>query len=714
MTVAFTDVLNLSISASWLVLAVIAARLALKKAPKALHCALWALVAIRLLCPVSIESAVSLIPSREVVPHDYLVMEPHTPEFSQSATLDIITNPIYDAPLRIEIEPTVDRVQHWGLVGTVLWLAGMGAMGIYALYSYLSLRLRVRLAAWVSGRVWECDGLESPFILGLLRPRIYLPSDLDRKTRENVLAHENTHLRRLDHLWKPLGFALLAVHWFNPVMWLGYSLLCRDIELACDEKVIRSLDRSAVRAYSEALVRCAVPHRSIALCPLAFGEVGVKGRIRAMTRYKKPGLALTAIAVITALLLAACFLTDPIEPSSAPVESTPEPVEQLTENQNVVKQVILYRPENMPDFTAPEFQLCSGDTFVMVENPLTSYHGHGSYTLEGGTLVLRTDDGRYEYTFTADGDAFLYDRDRSDDIEYYLDLREAIPLPDGTRFVISDSQLLASQELDQSITDGLLELFGDQEDAPSLNTCCYEILDYILTSGTPAQGSQEHTQRLVVHVAALCRSYQLSAGALEPDDSGVIKASLTFRITPDGLERTGAVGTADGKTLYPFSAAATNIWDHRCESITQMLEDRCFLQARERVLNSPISDSVADLLDIICSSPAQSSNPGDYIADHPAEYQELLKLGHNTVAYCFRQFAEGGCMDLQGHIMAIACREIIGQAEEVYADGTYMTGQAWFNTFAAYADQKLSVTEAAELYRTQPYHAMALDALGLL
>ena len=711
---AFTDVLNLSISASWLVLAVIAARLALKKAPKALHCALWALVAIRLLCPVSIESTVSLIPSREVVPHDYLVMEPHTPEFSQSATLDLVTNPIYDAPLRIEIEPTVDRVQHWSLVGTVLWLAGVGAMGIYALYSYLSLRLRVRLAAWVSGRVWECDGLESPFILGLLRPRIYLPSDLDQNIRENVLAHENAHLRRLDHLWKPLGFALLAVHWFNPVMWLGYSLLCRDIELACDEKVIRSLDRSAVRAYSEALVRCAVPHRSIALCPLAFGEVGVKGRIRAMTRYKKPGLVLTAIAVSTALLLAACFLTDPAEPPPVPVESTPEPVEQLIENQDVVKQMILYRPENMSDFTAPEFQLCSGDTFVMVENPLTSYHGHGSYTLEDGTLVLRTDDGRYEYTFTADGDAFLYDRDRSDDIEYYLDLREAIPLPDGTRFVISDTQLLVSQELDQSITDGLHELFDCQEDRLSINTNSYKILDYIISSGTPVQGSQEHTQRMVVHVAALCRSYQLISGTLEPDDSGVIKASLTFRITPDGLERTGAVEISDDPPLYPFSVAATEIWNDYGERISQMLEDHCFLQARQRILNSPISDSVADLLGIICASPAQSSNPGDYIAAHPAEYQELLKLGHNTVAYCFRQFAEGGCMDLQGHIMAIVCREIIGQTEEVNADATYMTGQAWFNTFAAYADQKLAGTDAAELYRTQPYHAMALDALGLL
>ena len=200
---ACTDILNLSISASWLVLAVAIVRLVLKKAPKALHCALWALVAIRLLCPVSIESELSLLPTREVIPHDYLAMEPSHSEFDQSASLDLITNPVYDAPLTIEIEPSVDRIQHWDMLGTVLWMAGMGAMAIYAAYSYLSLRLRVRMAAWVSGRVWECDELDSPFILGLLRPRIYLPSGLDEATKHNVLAHEYAHLKRLDHLWKP-------------------------------------------------------------------------------------------------------------------------------------------------------------------------------------------------------------------------------------------------------------------------------------------------------------------------------------------------------------------------------------------------------------------------------------------------------------------------------------------------------------------------------
>lgn len=310
---SFTQVLNLSISASWLVAAIIAVRYLLKAAPKALHCALWALVAIRLLCPVSFESGLSLIPSREVIPESYLQMEPADEGFDSPVRMEIVTNPNYEESVRIDTETTVDRVQNFDLFATVIWLAGMGAMAVYALYSYLSIRLRVRMAGWLSKNVWECDDINSPFILGLLRPRIYLPSGLDEATKAHVLAHENAHLKRLDHIWKPLGFALLAVHWFNPVMWAAYVLLCRDIELACDERVIKNLEKPAVRAYSEALVRCSVNHKMIAACPLAFGEVGVKGRIRSMLNYKKPGFWIILIAVIVSIAVAVCFLTDPVE-----------------------------------------------------------------------------------------------------------------------------------------------------------------------------------------------------------------------------------------------------------------------------------------------------------------------------------------------------------------------------------------------------------------
>lgn len=306
---SFTHVFNLSVRASWLVLAVVCIRFLLKGAPKAFRCALWALVAVRLLCPISLESSISLVPSREVIPESYLQLE--APAQNAPVQLEIITNPVYDSPATVNTGSTVNQVQNWDLVATVVWFAGMGAMALYALYSFLSIRLRVRMAGWVKGNIWSCDNLDSPFILGLFRPRIYLPSALDEATRTHVLAHEKAHLKRLDHLWKPLGFALLTVHWFNPLMWLAYTLLCRDIELACDEKVIKKLDKPTIRAYSEALVACSVSHRMIAVCPLAFGEVGVKGRIRSMLSYKKPGFWLMTAALIALIAAAVCFLTDP-------------------------------------------------------------------------------------------------------------------------------------------------------------------------------------------------------------------------------------------------------------------------------------------------------------------------------------------------------------------------------------------------------------------
>lgn len=706
---SFTEILNLSISASWMVLAVAIFRLVLKKAPKALHCALWALVAIRLLCPVSIESGLSLIPTRQVIPQSYLELEPHDSEFSQPAALDIVTNPVYEAPLSIELEPTVDRVQHWDVVATVLWLAGMGVMGLYALYSYISLWLRLRMAGWVSGNIWECDELDSPFIFGLLRPRIYLPSNLDTATRQSVLAHENAHLKRLDHIWKPLGFSLLSVHWFNPIMWLGYTLLCRDIELACDEQVIKKLDKGAIRTYSESLVRCAVTHRSIALCPLAFGEVGVKGRIQAMVRYKKPGLLLTAAAVVLSLLLAACFLTDPVTPETSGSDTHPQ-----------VETVRIYRAKGLPSFTAPEFQLSSDGTFTMIPNALTSYHGRGTYTLEDGELELRTEDNRTIYIFIEDHGAYIYDRDRSNDIECFYDAQSFDPLPDGTRFVLTDRRYPASDELNAAITDILEQHYGKPDEPERINTSSFQILDFTCVSGTPLKGTLEPTERLTVNVAVLCCSYRVSDGALVEESSNLVNASLIFQATRDGISLVEMMDT-EGSDEYPgndlfqvYSSAAIDYWNYREETISQILSDRCLQLAQEQLLNPPNVEEVAELLDIICTSPAQSSNPGDYIDAHPKEYGQLLELGRTTVAYCFEQFAEGNCTELRGHIMAIACQEIIGRTEEVYEDGTYMTGQAWFNTFAAHADQQYQAHGEINLRKWLPYHTLALDALGII
>ena len=310
MSITFLDLFNASISASWLVLVVIGLRFLLKKAPKAIHCALWALVAIRLLCPVTIESPVSLMPSSETVSREYLMEQ--SVHSSQQTVLDIVENPIYPEDVNVFIEAPVSRISVWDIEWSVIWFIGVGIMAAYMLISWLRLRHKVATSIPIARDIRLCDHIESPFILGVFRPLIYLPSDMEQSALDHVLAHEKAHLARKDHWWKPLGFLLLTIHWFNPVMWLAYILLCRDIELACDEKVIRDLNAEQKKAYSTALLGCSVSRPLIAACPLAVGEVGVKERVKSVLNYRKPAFWFVVLAVILCVVVAVCFLTDPM------------------------------------------------------------------------------------------------------------------------------------------------------------------------------------------------------------------------------------------------------------------------------------------------------------------------------------------------------------------------------------------------------------------
>lgn len=309
MELSFVKLLNTSISAGWLILVVLVLRLVLKKAPKSIHCLLWAMVAVRLICPFSIESVFSLIPSAETVPEIYLTLEGESQQYD--AVLSIVGNSLYPQQVNVPVGASVDRVQIQDLFWTIVWLAGLGIMGLYALISFLRIRRRVSASVKLEGNVWICDDIGTPFILGLFRPKIYLPSAMDSGDWVHVLAHENAHLKRKDHWWKPLGFVLLSIYWFNPLIWVAYIFLCRDIEMACDEKVIRDLGLEGKKAYSSALLNCSVRGSLIAACPLAFGEVGVKERVKSVLHYKKPAFWVMVVAIVVCVAVALCFLTDP-------------------------------------------------------------------------------------------------------------------------------------------------------------------------------------------------------------------------------------------------------------------------------------------------------------------------------------------------------------------------------------------------------------------
>ena len=394
MDAVFLKLLNLSLSASWLVAAVLLLRLLLKRAPKAIHCLLWAIVALRLVLPFSLESSFSLLPEKPAPAPESSVTQT-TPEvltgfeavdqqinaflahrFQTSQTTPNPLPPVTDGgevPVPAETGLSVMEIV------TSVWILGMVVMISYSLVAYLRLRYRVRDSVPLQDNIRISDKIPSPFILGILRPRIYLPHSLSEGDRPFVLAHENAHLKRRDHWWKPLGFALLAVYWFNPVLWVAYVLLCRDIEFACDEKVLQSLGTEAKRPYSRALVNSSVPRGLISACPLAFGEVGVKHRIKSVLNYKKPAFWIILVALLSCAVLAVCFLTDPR--TSDPDQSTEAPPVTDTNTDDTDDPVLA--PASVP-----------GGTTLMKRYWIPNYES--VFTSEDGSAALEFRDAEKE------------------------------------------------------------------------------------------------------------------------------------------------------------------------------------------------------------------------------------------------------------------------------------------------------------------------------
>lgn len=319
MEMIFLNVFNRSLAAGWLILAVIVVRFLLKKAPRRLSCVLWAVVAVRLLCPFFPASSFSLIPSGETISAEAVRFAPAPAIDSGIPALNEALNPMIGERFAPAPGTSVNPLYIWTAVAGIVWLVGVAVMAGYALLSSLRMRSVVREAvplesgAALPDNVWLCDAVRSPFILGIVRPKIYLPSGITREQMLCILAHEQAHVERLDHCLKPFGWLLLSVYWFHPLVWIAYMLFCRDLELACDEKVVGGMDLDGRKAYSHALLACSLQRKMIFSYPLAFGEIGVRERVKGILHYRKPAGWLAAVAVLACAAVAVCFLTDPKE-----------------------------------------------------------------------------------------------------------------------------------------------------------------------------------------------------------------------------------------------------------------------------------------------------------------------------------------------------------------------------------------------------------------
>lgn len=760
MGAVFLTLLYMSLAASALVVVVVVLRLLLKRAPKAIHCALWAMVALRLLLPVSVESSFSLIPQdvadRELLTEwqdDYVgeVTIIHDVSTSYDAAIAAGREPFADgeggyyvvtAPDRLDAPDTVETAV-LPILGWV-WLAGCAAMLLYAAVSFFRIRRRVRLSAPLRDNIWRCEAVDSPFILGFFRPNIYLPYDMDEGQTQYVIAHEEAHLRRRDHWWKPLGFLLLAVYWFNPLLWVAYILLCRDIELACDERVIRDMDASAKKAYSEALLSCSLPRHMVAACPLAFGEVGVKKRIASVLHYKKPAFWVLVVAILACVVVAVCFLTNPKD--------------------TIGGKVYTYEKSGvLGNFTISLFE---DGTFHYTEGMASSYLATGKWTEKGNILTL-TDNGGYKLVnrFRKDGDTLYFIAEGSSNFLY-------VTVQDGERFTYTfdiEQPTLDGVDGMQSIAvpgyavvDGALT----EEEIASLNellapvvydkqggiigaspwSCFFtsyyrdvraldfeKFMRYFPGDGSTASAeefellkgtkdwpfSQEDTLDTIpvpIHkyparlVDAILREYAGITTA-EVDTSGVAyleEYDAYYNYTSDfgaaAFHCTSGERVGDLLYLYSETEQGTT------RLTLRETRNSYHVLALQPMVNGEAVDgefvTVSALFDTLLSSPADATKAGEYIKAHPNEHIALLIDENLTLRYIFTEFLKGGQPEPKGQVMRLILDELAPEAQlRLHTE----TGQEYFDEWIKGADQMASDHGLEWMQHNQPYMYMALQ-----
>lgn len=472
---ALVRLLNMSAAGAVLICAVVLLRALLRRAPKWTRGILWAIVAVQLVCPLSLRSPLSvyrLLPARTGTEENIAVFELGGGSEKPLLTVAAPQHPTGNAASAVpasDLPPSV-----YLLTAGEVWLIGLAAMLLYALISWLTLRRRLRASVALEPPFRLCDHIDSPFILGLFRPRVYLPSGLSDAQRAAVIAHETAHLRRRDHWWKPLGFLLLAVHWFNPLVWLAYILLCRDIELACDEKAVREMDVAARADYSQALLDCSAPRALVHICPLAFGELGVRERIRAVLHYKKPAFWLVVLAVAVCGVVGVCFLTRPgpeqaTEPETVTVSPAPTPFMPLYDGIQMESAKTYWLDGEYYSDASDPFHLFSitldmeNGSFQFYETPISSHIGHGQYELEGDILTLRSNSVN---RFRMEDDKLVWLEDGSDNFPF-VHLTDGAtfsldrtPFAPARRMTLDDVRALAQQG--EALTwDALLQFEGE-------------------------------------------------------------------------------------------------------------------------------------------------------------------------------------------------------------------------------------------------------------
>lgn len=765
MTDAFFTVLNLGMSASWLVLAIVVLRLVLRRAPRWIFPLFWGLVGLRLLFPFSIESPLSLLPTAETVSPS-IVREPVPSIHSGLPAVNHAVNPVLGEALAPAPGASVNPAQVLSSVLAAVWLAGAAAMICYLAVSWLRLSLRLRTAVRLREGVYQSEWARTPFLFGVIRPRIILPFSLAEEDAAFVIAHEQAHLRRRDHWVKPLAFLLLSVYWFHPLLWLAWFLLCRDIELACDERVIRGMSREERAGYSQALLACSARGRGKPVCPLAFGEAGVRERVKAALSYRKPAVWVVVLAVVLIAAAAVCFLTNPrTRESMAWAQSLSaddvERVELVVMPQAQDKQYRLFAGDEVQEVVA----LINGSRGGYVADPEEYTGGSISFTVTMaggethtvsniGNVYLEIDgdcyDAGYEWLSSWDGaygagnaplpaellpapssgeEPWMWvDLFEGDSLDIDTKLETELPEFPGVLFRYSAYELTALEggetiALYQGMPiwnvyladlngDGKRELCSSAAFGSGLIDNRIQVYDYANRAYYELVSRGETDYGLVLRDGVLFATLTSSPIAEEQQADRIGRLILAEENGETALqivdEQAAETGDESSGSDEPAGTQDAEAPDLDAAIASAVLAHHYGAEKPDGLIH------VEGLFDAIVSRPLADSSPQAYLEASQEQYAELLSDREGTLRACFSRFLEGGQTDLKGAVRAAVCREIIASWGEDAGEDGFADGQSWFDAFYAAALALRESSDAETLEKNCPASWLLLSVAGEL
>ena len=530
----FSALLNRAVAATLLILAVCVYRALSPKAPKWTRLFLWALAGLRLCLPFSIRSAWSLVPSEKILDYETAQYAAKPEITSGIAALNRAVNPAFGESFAATPAASVNPLQVWIHLAGLVWAIGVLALLLLALVSVWKLRRRVQASIELQKGVRLCDAIDTPFLLGLFRPTVYLPSQLSQQERDVVLAHEAAHKTHGDCVWKGLGYGILCVYWFYPPVWLGYALFCRDLELACDERAVKRLSLEEKKRYASVLLSCSVPRGSFPVCPLAFGEVGVKERVKRVLD-KKPAKALIALALAVCLVIGVCFLTAKQDEQIYGLSAGSYVMDEADAVQILPSRVTFRMSGNRHEF-------------VFMLSPISSYYMAGEFTMNDGFVTCS--DGTYTLVFKIqDNDTIVLQIPDQDGLHM-----SGLFIPNGTEFYYEapdDSRLIFYKQ--ESATGELRADFrldfGEALDYGEVWAECWQ--DGVCTKSEPLVLNREDEQ---LHLSFQVQGSEAqNAPAVQVSmQSGASDAVLTRFALPDTMLGFGFKSYEDGQEIYPY------------------------------------------------------------------------------------------------------------------------------------------------------------------